>query len=85
MTSTGRLQFGVDLVTFFHPGFWGVADHDGRVHESESWAEIGYSGFTVFAADGFGLSVHKTAAQATRDVIFTRDKRRRAASADATE
>jgi hypothetical protein len=36
----------------------------------------------VFAADGFGLSVHKTAAQTTRDVIFTRDMRRRVASAD---
>jgi len=24
---------------------FGVADLDGRVHESESWVEIGYSGF----------------------------------------
>ena len=37
----------------------------------------------AFAAIGFGLSVHKTAAQTTRDVIFTRDMRRRVASADA--
>ncbi|MEK1892879.1 MAG: sugar phosphate isomerase/epimerase [Rhizobium sp.] len=28
MASEDRLRFGVDLVTFFHPGFWGVADHD---------------------------------------------------------
>jgi hypothetical protein len=39
--------------------------------------------FKVFAAVGFGLSVHKTAAQTTRDVIFTRDMRRRVAAADA--
>jgi hypothetical protein len=35
------------------------------------------------AAVGFGLSVHKTAAQTTRDVIFTRDMRRRVSAADA--
>ncbi|ADO44110.1 sugar phosphate isomerase/epimerase family protein [Ketogulonicigenium vulgare] len=23
-----RLNFGVDLITFFHPGFWGVSTHD---------------------------------------------------------
>ncbi|ARO15944.1 inosose dehydratase (plasmid) [Ketogulonicigenium robustum] len=23
-----RLSFGVDLITFFHPAFWGVGDHD---------------------------------------------------------
>jgi hypothetical protein len=45
--------------------------------------KVGCSGFTAFAADGFGLSVHKTAAQTTRDVIITRDKRRRVASAGA--
>lgn len=27
MSGDGKLKFGVDLVTFFHPGFWGVADH----------------------------------------------------------
>jgi hypothetical protein len=37
----------------------------------------------VVAADGFGLSVQKTAAQTTRDVIFTRDMRRRVASGHA--
>jgi len=57
--------------------------HDGRVHESESWTEIGCSDFTVLRRTGFGLSVHKTAAQTTRDVIFTRDMRRRVAAADA--
>jgi hypothetical protein len=46
-------------------------------------AEIGRSGFTVFAAIGFGLSVHKTAAQTTRDVIFTRDMRHRVTSGHA--
>ncbi|SEI17580.1 Sugar phosphate isomerase/epimerase [Rhizobium tibeticum] len=28
MASEDRLRFGVDLVTFFHPGSWDVADHD---------------------------------------------------------
>lgn len=27
MYSSGKLQFGVDLVTFFHPAFWEVKDH----------------------------------------------------------
>jgi sugar phosphate isomerase/epimerase len=27
MSSSGKLKFGVDLVTFFHPGFWGGHDH----------------------------------------------------------
>jgi hypothetical protein len=37
----------------------------------------------AFAVVGFGLSVHKTAAQTTRDVIFfTRDMRRRVSAAD---
>ncbi len=31
MSSTERLRFGVDLVTFFHPGFWGVEDYDGII------------------------------------------------------
>jgi sugar phosphate isomerase/epimerase len=29
--SVAQLKFGVDLVTFFHPGFWGVSDGDGIV------------------------------------------------------
>jgi hypothetical protein len=33
-------------------------------------------GFALPAADGFGLSVHITAAQTTRGVIATRDTRR---------
>ncbi|MGV0817693.1 sugar phosphate isomerase/epimerase family protein [Martelella sp. AMO21009] len=28
MTSRDGLRFGVDLVTFFHPGFWNVPDHE---------------------------------------------------------
>ncbi|MET3600704.1 sugar phosphate isomerase/epimerase family protein [Martelella mangrovi] len=28
MASQDRLRFGVDLVTFFHPGFWGVGSED---------------------------------------------------------
>ncbi|MBM7045891.1 MULTISPECIES: sugar phosphate isomerase/epimerase [Rhizobium] len=36
MTSTERLRFGVDLVTFFHPGFWGVRDYDGIIALSRS-------------------------------------------------
>ncbi|ABC93403.1 putative myo-inositol catabolism protein (plasmid) [Rhizobium etli CFN 42] len=31
MASDDRLRFGVDLVTFFHPGFWGVDSHDAIV------------------------------------------------------
>lgn len=27
MSSSGKLKFGVDLVTFFHPGFWSGDDH----------------------------------------------------------
>lgn len=27
MHSSGKLKFGVDLVTFFHTGFWGLEDH----------------------------------------------------------
>src|SRR5262249_25794622 len=38
----------------YHPErMFGIADHDGRVHESESWAEIGCSGFTVFCGGRF--------------------------------
>lgn len=29
--ATDRLRFGVDLVTFFHPGFWGVDSHEAIV------------------------------------------------------
>jgi sugar phosphate isomerase/epimerase len=29
MSVNDRLRYGVDLVTFFHPKFWGVADYDG--------------------------------------------------------
>jgi hypothetical protein len=72
-----------DCRIYHHERMVGLADRYGRVHESESRAETGCSGFAVFAADGFGLSVHKTAAQTTRDVIFTRDMRRRVSSADA--
>lgn len=32
MDSSGKLLFGVDLVTFFHPGFWGAEDHAGVQH-----------------------------------------------------
>lgn len=28
MASEQKLRFGVDLVTFFHPGFWGVDNYD---------------------------------------------------------
>ncbi|WP_137155182.1 sugar phosphate isomerase/epimerase [Rhizobium sp. FKL33] len=31
MTIGERLRFGVDLVTFFHPGFWEVGDYDGII------------------------------------------------------
>lgn len=31
MTAMERLRFGVDLVTFSHPAFWGVADNDAIV------------------------------------------------------
>lgn len=27
MSSSDKVKFGVDLVTFFHPGFWGGEDH----------------------------------------------------------
>lgn len=36
MTSSDRLRFGVDLVTFFHPGFWAVADHDAIIRYAQS-------------------------------------------------
>lgn len=31
MAATENLRFGVDLVTFFHPGFWGVDSYDAIV------------------------------------------------------
>lgn len=36
MTSSDGLRFGVDLVTFFHPGFWEVADHDAIISHARS-------------------------------------------------
>jgi len=53
---------------------FGVAGYDRGVPNSKAEAENRLSGFTVFAADGFGLFVHKTAAQTTRDVITARDR-----------
>jgi hypothetical protein len=57
-------------------------DHMAACTNPTAGWKSGCSGFQGFAADGFGLSVHEPAAQTTRDVIFTRDTRRRPASAD---
>src|SRR5262245_6195311 len=34
--SSPNLKFGVDLVTFFHPGFWGLAGYDVIVAEAKA-------------------------------------------------
>jgi sugar phosphate isomerase/epimerase len=31
MSQSGNLKFGVDLITFFHPGFWGADSYDAIV------------------------------------------------------
>ena len=36
MASSDRLRFGVDLVTFFHPSFWGVDGYDGIAEHSRT-------------------------------------------------
>lgn len=36
MASSENLRFGVDLVTFFHPGFWGVDSHDAIIAQAKS-------------------------------------------------
>jgi sugar phosphate isomerase/epimerase len=36
MASRDSLRFGVDLVTFFHPGFWGVESYDGIVDHARN-------------------------------------------------
>jgi hypothetical protein len=60
-----------------------LPDHMAAGTNPKAGWKSGCSGFHGFAADGFGLSVHKPAAQTTRDVIFTRDTRRRTASGTA--
>lgn len=45
MAPNDRLRFGVDLVTFFHPGFWGVGSHEdivghARTHGRSFWNKI---------------------------------------------
>ncbi|MEK1931360.1 MAG: sugar phosphate isomerase/epimerase [Pararhizobium sp.] len=37
MASSERLRFGVDLVTFFHPGFWGVESYDAIIAYARTW------------------------------------------------
>jgi sugar phosphate isomerase/epimerase len=34
--SSPNLKFGVDLVTFFHPGFWGLASYDAIIAEAKA-------------------------------------------------
>ena len=35
MAASDNLRFGVDLVTFFHPGFWGVDSYDAIVEHAK--------------------------------------------------
>lgn len=36
MASSENLRFGVDLVTFFHPGFWGVDNYDAIIDHAKA-------------------------------------------------
>jgi sugar phosphate isomerase/epimerase len=36
MASSENLRFGVDLVTFFHPGFWGVDSYDAIIEHAKA-------------------------------------------------
>lgn len=36
MTETRKLKFGVDLVTFFHPGFWGFDSYDAIIAHAKA-------------------------------------------------
>jgi hypothetical protein len=60
-----------------------LVDRYGRVHESDSGYAESVFPISGFLPDGFGLSVQRTAAQNTRGVIITRDRRRRVPSAGA--
>ncbi len=35
MATSDNLRFGVDLVTFFHPGFWGVDSYDAIIEHAK--------------------------------------------------